>query len=97
MEFRVRSDAIDVVNMISNTIKNMDKSLDTIQLRVNHYIGQSWISEAATSCKGAIDGQVTSAKKYFTDIQVYLDAVTKKINESFDTVESQNQRLTDSL
>lgn len=86
-------EATNTVETIDAKIREMDKSLDTIQLRVNHYVGQDWISEAATACKSAIDSQILSAKKYFTNIQVYLDDLRKKLERSSENEDTNKREL----
>ena len=87
------SEAANTVETIDAKIREMDSSLDRIQRNVDRYAGQKWISEAATACKNAINSQVLSAKTYFSNIQVYLDDLRKKIERSSETEDNIKGKL----
>lgn len=86
------SEATNTVETIDLKIKEMDTCLDHLNIYLDRYIEQSWISEAATACKNALESKVLSARGYFTNIQVYLDDLRKKIDQSSE-LEDNNYRI----
>lgn len=80
--YGLTEDAIPVVENINNKIMSMNQALDDISKKVNNFTQQGWISEAATSCKNVIDKRIVDAKKYFMEIQQYLNDLTLAIQKS---------------